>query len=475
VDVVEVVTYKSQYKGRLIKKFKQEEMPRIAISVDMLDTGVDVPEVMNLVFMKPVMSFIKLWQMIGRGTRGQAAVKYPHRLPNGKKTEFLIIDFWENEFNRDPQQEIENTAVPVLVTVFNTRLKLLEALDRHSEAYTQTVTDLRAMISQIPLDSFTVKRVFHKVEAAWTDHFWLYLTAVKLNLLRFEVAPLLREVPGVDVQATTFASKVERLKLQMATGQNVQATAESIAEDASRLSDNVLTSAAQRAARDFAVSGALLTATAAQLTNLIQQLAAQMKKREERPHTFLTFDLKDVMERRSYVFLYDQQRPIYVDEYQERVSNRVLDLVADHPVIVAIEQGLPVTDEQLLDLERTLRHELGGESLQLTESKIRLAYGQRVDSFMAFVRELLEIEGIPDYAEVVDRQFKTFATHNNLNPAQYRFLRAVQSVFLEQRRLALADLYDAPPLQAFGMDAVVQFFDEEQQQAILEFTETLVT
>lgn len=473
VDLVEVVTYKSQYKGRLIKKFKQEEMPRIAISVDMLDTGVDIPEVMNLVFMKPVISFIKLWQMIGRGTRGQDTIKYPHRLPDGKKTEFLILDFWENEFNRDPQQEIENTAVPVLVTVFNTRLKLLDALARHSEAFQQTVADLRAMIAHIPLDSFTVKKVYHKIEAAWTDHFWLYLSADKLNLLRYEVAPLLREVAAVDVQAASFTSKVERLKLQMATGKDVQATAESIAEDASRLSDTVLNNAKQKAARDFAVSGELLTATPEQLTNLIQQLADQMRKREERLRSFLTVDLKDVMERRSYVFLYDQQRPIYVDEYQERVNNKVLDLVAGHPVIVAIENGDPVTDEALLDLERTLRQELGGEALQLTESKIRLAYRREVDSFMAFVRELLGIDGIPDYAEVVDRQFKAFAERNYLNAAQLRFLRAVQSVFLEQRRLALADLYDAPPLRAFGMEAVEQFFDEEQQQALLSFSHSL--
>jgi type I restriction enzyme R subunit len=328
------------------------------------------------------------------------------------------------------------------------------------------------MIARIPLDSFTVKRVYHKVEAAWTDHFWSFVSDSKLNLLRFEVALLLREVPGVDVEAATFASKVERLKWQLATGQKVQ---ESIAEDASRLSDNVLAKSEQRAARDFAVSGELLTATAEQLTNLIQQLAAQMKKREAQPKTFLTFDLKDVMERRSYVFLYDQQRPVYVDEYQERVNNRVLDLLADHPVIVAIENGFTVTDAQLLDLERILRQELGGESLQLTESKIRLAYRREVDSFMAFVRELLGIEGIPDYAEVVDRQFKAFAERHRLNADQFRFLRAVQSLFLEQRRLALADLYDAPPLQAFGMDAVAHFFDEEQQQAILEFTDTLVT
>jgi type I restriction enzyme R subunit len=463
VDLVEVVTHKSHYKGRLITKFKKEEMPRIAISVDMLDTGVDIPEVMNLVFMKPVHSYIKLWQMIGRGTRNQEAVKFPHRLPNGKKEEFLIIDFWENEFNKDPQEEKENTAVPVLVTVFNTRLKLLEALDRHSAAYTQTAADLRQMIAHIPQDSFTVKKVWPKIEAVWGDQFWLYMTRDKIDRLRYDVGPLMREVAGVDVQAATFTSKVERLKWQRATGRDGDKTAESIAEDAARLSDHVLPRPEQRAARDFAVSAALLHATPEQLTDLINQLAGQMNKREQRERAFLTIDLKDIMERRSYVFLYDQQRPVYVDEYQERVSSRVLELAANHPTIAAIENGRPVSDEQLLDLERTLRHELGSEEYQLTESKIRLAYHLKVDSFMAFVRELLEIEGIPDYADLVDRQFKAFAERQQFNAGQLRFLRAVQSVFLERRRLESADLYDAPPIRAFGMDAVEQFFDYGQQ------------
>ena len=88
------------YGDGLITKFKKNNLPRIAISVDMLDTGIDVPEAGNLVFMKPVQSRIKLWQMIGRGTRNQQAWKYLDRLPDGKKTEFKIIDFWQNDFNK---------------------------------------------------------------------------------------------------------------------------------------------------------------------------------------------------------------------------------------------------------------------------------------------------------------------------------------------------------------------------------------
>ena len=59
----------------LIKSFEKESMPRIAISVDMLDTGIDVPEVCNLVFAKPVFSKIKFWQMLGRALDTVEAVR----------------------------------------------------------------------------------------------------------------------------------------------------------------------------------------------------------------------------------------------------------------------------------------------------------------------------------------------------------------------------------------------------------------
>ena len=80
------MTKKSTVVGAIVTKFNKNDRPRIAISVDMLDTGIDVPEVVNLVFMKPMQSRIKLWQMIGRGTRNHQACKFHDRLPDGKKT-----------------------------------------------------------------------------------------------------------------------------------------------------------------------------------------------------------------------------------------------------------------------------------------------------------------------------------------------------------------------------------------------------
>ena len=142
----------------------------------MLDTGVDIPEVVNLVFMKPVQSRIKLEQMLGRGTRSQATCRPSllHLLPDASQTAFLVIDFWDNQFNR-PAEEAAAQEMPVLVALFNTRLKLLETYlaEQDCADCRQVITDLREMVERIPTRSFTVKRALPEIEEAWTEAFWL--------------------------------------------------------------------------------------------------------------------------------------------------------------------------------------------------------------------------------------------------------------------------------------------------------------
>ena len=88
-----VVTYKTEYAQSLIDDFsKKEKAPHIAISVDMLDTGIDVPEVVNLVFFKAVRSKTKFWQMVGRGTRLCKDLFGPGQ----DKQNFFIFDFCQN-------------------------------------------------------------------------------------------------------------------------------------------------------------------------------------------------------------------------------------------------------------------------------------------------------------------------------------------------------------------------------------------
>ena len=470
--LVKVITHKSEYKGTLIREFKTLEQPRIAISIDMLDTGIDAPEVVNLVFMKPVQSRIKLDQMIGRGTRSQETCKMFDLLPGGMKTEFLVIDFWENNFNKPPEEE-QAQVVPVLVTIFNTRLKLLETFlgEQGNDDCQRVINDLRAQVARIPRDSFTVKKVLPEIEDAWEDTFWTYLTTGKMDFLRLKVGPLLRLAPDVDVAAETFISKIERLKLQVRTAKDTSQTVQSIAEDAGSLPPFVVEDTELGRLARRCVTKGLEEATMTELSQVAEKLAPQMKFKQRVP-TFLTLDLKDIIELSGYIVLTQHNEKVYVKEYRQRVDQVILDFVESHPVLQAIGRGEPVDDLQLLDLERDLQKTLASGDLEMTPENIRRAYGIKVDSLLEFLSYVLGLDSMPDYEQIVRHQFQEFSAKHGFGADQARFLRAVQSVFLQKRQLALVDLYQEP-LTNFGVNAVDRWFEPAQIQELLAFVNHL--
>lgn len=124
---LKVIDYREEYKHDLLNDFKlKDKMPQIACSVDMLDTGIDVPEVVNLVFLKPVKSSVKFWQMIGRGTRlCKNLFGYEH-----DKKEFLILDFCENFkfFSLNPKGVETSNPQSLNEKLFILRLKLSQLL-----------------------------------------------------------------------------------------------------------------------------------------------------------------------------------------------------------------------------------------------------------------------------------------------------------------------------------------------------------
>ena len=107
----------------------------------------------------------------------------------------------------------------------------------------------------------------------------------------------------------------------------------------------------------------------------------------------------------------------------------MLEIVETHPTIAAIRNGEAVTDLQLVALERILRQELGGPNVHFSESNIRKAFNLKVNSLLSFLRELFEIEALPDYQDVVRRNFEDFIAQRQFNSNQIQFLRALQNVF----------------------------------------------
>lgn len=483
-DLAQVITSQSEYKDTGVKGFKKQDRPRIAISVDMLETGVNVPEVVNLVFMRPINSRIKLTQMVGRGTRTLESCKFPERLPVDPETgapmkdRFLIIDFWENDFGTQTTKE-PPTSQSVIITIFGTRLKLLEhylqedPYDQERSEVVNVVALLREQIGTIPVDSLNVKDEYRKHEEVWGDDFWIYLTPDKVTLLRNRVQPLLRFAPGGDLQAASLTSKIERLKLGLAQQKDSGKIATAIAADVDRIPSTVLSTDAERDAQNFGRNvPKLMQATPEELDALRETLGEFMKRRAKRD-TFETIDLPDKVVERGYIIITSQDEPVHVEKYRELVQARVDALVQNHPTIQAVQRGDTVADLDLVALERTLREELGRDDLQLNEANIRRAYDElEVDSLLGFLRALLDLKNLPGYRDLVERQFTAYMADHAFTADQTRFLSQVKRVFLDKGALRASDLHRAP-FDRFGNDAANRFFKDDELTDLMAFIREL--
>jgi len=473
--ILKVITYKSEFHGRLIKQLKTENYPRIAITVDMLETGIDIPEVVNLVFMRPVYSRIKLEQMIGRGTRCEDTCHHMEWLPGGHKTKFLIIDFWENDFRKKPNEETKAT-LPLLVELFNIRLKILWALQHNPDsiAYLRMVNELRKLSELIPLDSFLVRKHWLEIEPLFEENFWKYLPQLKVQFLKNKVGPLLRFANAQDIPGLTFSHKLEKLKLAILEGKDktINELTDSIREQLTRLPNFVSEKEECSKAMSFCFSENLTRAEPTELDEIMDALADQMKFCRTRENPFILIDLQDKIEAGGFVILTEQGEPIYAQQYRRLVEDKIIKLSEEHPTLQAIKAGREVSDLALLDLERTLKNELGDSELKVSTDTIRKAYGLRVGSLLELLREIMDVETLPDYEDIVRHQFAEFIAVQGFNSNQINFLRAVQTVFLNKRRLQPEDLY-LPPLDTFGLNAVEKLFTKKQIKEILEFAEKI--
>ena len=154
-----VISHTEVRAEEMIDEFKRPDSElTIAISIDMLDTGIDVPEIVNLVFAKPVYSKVKFLQMIGRGTR----ICKDLFGPGQHKTHFLIFDHWQNfEFFEKHYKPIDTKAPKAVpVSLFEARIALAdEALRQNNRpAFDTAVALIRADINALPRKSWFIRQ-----------------------------------------------------------------------------------------------------------------------------------------------------------------------------------------------------------------------------------------------------------------------------------------------------------------------------
>lgn len=195
-----VIDNRTTYVQSAIDEFSDPpKMPQIAISVDMLDTGIDVPEVVNLVFFKKVMSKAKFWQMIGRGTR-----LCPGLIDGEDKKKFYIFDFCGNfEFFRMNQGKATANMIALQGAIFNLKFEIsykLQDVEYQTDrliAYRKVLVEqMSEKVRELKKDNFAVRQHLKYVELYSDETNYQGITYEDTLIVREEVAPLI--IPDAD-------------------------------------------------------------------------------------------------------------------------------------------------------------------------------------------------------------------------------------------------------------------------------------
>ncbi|MEO3679058.1 DEAD/DEAH box helicase family protein [Rheinheimera sp. FR7-31] len=457
----------------LIKEFKKADNDfRIAISVDMLDTGIDVPEVVNLVFAKPVKSWVKFWQMIGRGTRLR-----PNLFGPGKhKTEFLIFDHYGNfaYFDEEYQEPEDTGGKSLLQTTFEARLLLAQAAlkHNHAEAFDNAVALLRADINDLPDNSVAVKRKLRVVHQLQQTDLLQKLDAKTQHLLVNDIAPLMAVRVLRDKHATQLdklMANIERCMVEQAScfedGRN-----ELLAE-LDKLAVNIQAVRQKDTVIAMVRSGAFWhNPSIKALEKVREELRGIMKYRQQA--TGPGYETASTRTSDSGVHEADREVKIAgADEamlYRRRLKAILEQMVAANPTLQKIRKGEPIAEHELQSLTSTILTSHPGVSLEVLNE----FYGRTAEQLHITVREMIGVD-----VQAIEEHFKRFLhSHPTLTAKQVSFMNLLKTYIAQHGSIVIDKLYDAPftAVSHEGIDGVFAAEDiTDLISALKPFMQTL--
>lgn len=463
-----------------LKVFKSEDFPRVAISVDMLDTGVDIPEACNLVFAKPVFSKIKFWQMIGRGTRNDETCKRKDWLPNGKKEAFLIFDCWNvfEWFDMHPEGKEAKPAEAIPAKTFLLRLRQLEYFQRHNDLKNAELVKQKISndIKALPRESIAVREAARDVEESQSAGFWTRIGVNPVQFLRTRITPLMRYKQGVEPNQASFEQKAEQLSLAIL--EKNKAEFERLKEEIGEVMDYLPFTIKEVKEKEELIKTIQKpsfwdTIRYEDAQALLRELTPLMKYKRTEPRPTVVLDIEDIMERREII----EYGPItapktdFIQDYVQKVERRIRELADAHPTIQKIKRDEVLTEEDLHNLEKTLN----SPELYVTEDALQKAFNQHKGTLVQFIKKVLGLYQFPEPEKMIDEAFKTFMIEKHyLNADQLNFLRTIETMFAKKQHVEYKDLFE-PPFTNFGPNAPIPLFQKEDIEEVLKMCQTLET
>lgn len=436
---------------KTLDDFKNKDFPRVAISVDMLDTGIDVPSLRNLVFAKPVFSKVKFWQMLGRGTR-----TWTDPITGEKKADFLVIDHWDNfdyfQVNKDGRAGAVSEPLPS--RLFRLRLEKLQILTGRNEAesITHSIGQLRRLIGSLPVENVNVAPHADEVrQLSGSDQPWNDLSEERVAHLSHTIAPLLRFSIAGSYAELQFENLTEQLSLA-----HLRADAAEIEKLRAHITENLaLLPTSIPEVRPHLSTLAAIQADAfwqhlsyARIMQLQETFSPLMRFRNRRPQgTFVRLNMPDEIARRHWIIFGPSGEGAFAETYRAQVAAMVKDLAGDHPALQRLQRGETLSEDDLASIAGVL----SGPDLFISEEKLREAFQQPCATLADFLRDILDIAKLPSREESLSHAFDEWVgQHPQLGATQLMFVRTLRKAIMQRAEIASVDALRQPPFTAIG-------------------------
>lgn len=423
-EFIKQIDYSIKYADVLLDDFgTRDKYPQIAVSVDMLDTGIDVPEILNLVFYKKVKSYAKFWQMIGRGTR-----LCKNLLGKGQdKDKFLILDFCGNfdYFRVNTNGQDNGKQVGLTERIFNTQVEICRCLQAGEYTQQKEYVDFRQNLVEMLCheviclndDSFRVKLRRKYVDIYRQMESWQDLDTSKIADIKQNIAPIV-PVADKDELARRFDYTMYSIILGTLNQTNINRFAVMVTTSCQKLAGKytIPQVAAQRQLIDRIIQDGYWAEADIFAFDQAREALRELMQ-------FLDSEIQSIY----YTHFDDELVNISLGEplgggfglkpYRERVKS-YLHEHEDTLAVYKLRNNKQMTTTDLAVLEKILWQDLGSK-----EDYVK-TYGEKPVGML--VRELLGMD-----QQAVNEAFSEFITDSSLNSRQIDFVKMIVSYIVK--------------------------------------------
>ena len=447
VGYAKVIDNYMTYAQSAIDEFSEaDKLPQVAISVDMLDTGIDVPEVLNLVFFKKVMSKAKFWQMIGRGTR-----LCPGLIDGKDKTRFYIFDFCGNfEFFRMNKGKPTANMIALQGAIFRLKAQIVFRLQDLAFqtpdliAFRKSlVDDMVEKVRELNRDNFAVKQHLKYVELYSNPDNYNALTYEDTLLMGQELAPLI-EPEKDDAKALRFDALLYGIELAYLAGEKYSRARHDLLKKAQAVASvaNIPEIMMQAELLNRLLHTDYLDNAGIHEFEYIRENLRDLIKYI--PNNKVIYETNFDDEVLSTEWHMSEPESDYLKDYRARAEYYIRQH-QDEGVIAKLKGNIPLTEEDVAALEKILWSEVG------TKEDYEARY--QAKPLGEFVREIVGLD-----MNAAKAAFAEYLNDTNLDSRQIYFVNQIVEYIVHNGMMKDLSVLQEPPFTDQG--SIVEVFTD---------------